>query len=114
MGHALAAEPWVQLAAAILSARAANLSTDVLPGWNASAAESALLAVVAKCAANSYRSTTSFYRGSAVACSSCAAGMATLPGVLGATSSDACLTPPGYGWQASTRDAAVCTAQVRR
>lgn len=34
--------------------------------------------------------------------------MKTLPGVLGATSKDACLAPPGYGWNASSQEAAIC------
>jgi hypothetical protein len=43
-----------------------------------------------------------------VACTPCPNNTQTAAGVRGATSRDACLAPPGYGWNATDGAAAVC------
>ena len=43
-------------------------------------------------------------------CTACATGLVTLPGVTGATSSSACVAPPGFGFNPATGTATQCAA----
>ena len=61
------------------------------------------------CAANTYRvGAIAYNSGAGIPCTSCPTNMRTLTGVEGATSKDACLVPPGYGWVAGSGTAADC------
>ncbi|KAI8470025.1 MAG: hypothetical protein J3K34DRAFT_521703 [Monoraphidium minutum] len=62
------------------------------------------------CPADKYRSGDAlFTTGTAVACTPCPSGMRTLPEQKGATTSSACLAPPGYGFNTDSGDAAIIT-----
>lgn len=63
-----------------------------------------------QCAADTYSLLEREYSGTAIPCTACPTNMKTLPGTLGATSKDACLAPPGYGWDSATQAAVECAA----
>jgi hypothetical protein len=64
--------------------------------------------VATQCAADTYGLLEREYSGTAIPCTACPTNMKTLPGVLGATSKDACLAPPGYGWDSANQVAVQC------
>lgn len=81
----------------------------MLPGFSAVSGLTAGAAALTACPANNFRAGTVAYNaGSGNPCTSCPSGMQTLPGVQGATSGDACLAPPGWGWSAVTQTATIC------
>lgn len=67
-----------------------------------------------QCAADTYNanagSAMTPYAGTATTCDGCPTGMVTVANTTGATSKDACLAPPGYGFNAQTTTAAICIA----
>lgn len=92
-------------------------SPVVLPGYGAAA--NVLIehgnATATLCAANTFRSGTALYGGAEMACQPCPTGMRTYGSAIGSTSSDACLVPPGWGWNSATQTAAPCpVGQVGR
>lgn len=80
----------------------------LLPGYSAAANAVVGTDAGTKCVANTYRSGTTTYTSSAISCDACPAGMWTLTGVEGATSPDACLARPGYGWSSGSQTATIC------
>jgi len=83
--------------------------TDLQPGYSADAGVAIGEVNATVCTANTYRSNEVLYDNTtATTCVSCPDNMQTLPGVEGATSPDACLAKPGYGWNAAQGNATVC------
>ena len=82
---------------------------DLLPGYGAASGATLGTTDAVACVADKYRNGTVLYStGAATNCIDCNTGMKTLEGVTGATSSDACLVPPGYGWVAVSQTATIC------
>ena len=86
----------------------------MLPGYSASAAADVTAATAAPCSDNRYRNGTAAYSTRGVPCLACPPNMQTYIGKAGASSSDNCLVPPGFGWRPASGDAAICGAGMVR
>ena len=84
------------------------LPVVVLPGYSATSALTPGVDAAAACPESSYRAGEADYAGAAVPCTLCPAGMRMLPNTIAATSEDACLAPPGFGYDEVARRAAIC------
>ena len=91
-----------------VAATNAGACSFVVPGFNASKADSLSKSVAQPCPANTYRSGAAPYSLDGVPCTPCKQGLATTPGVQAATTENACLVPPGLGWRSATGDAVTC------
>lgn len=79
----------------------------VLPGWSAPAAAMLGTTAGSLCPVNTYRSGEAVYDSAAgTNCTQCPEGLQTQE--EGGTSVDACLVPPGYGWNVSSATAYPC------
>ncbi|KIZ04286.1 hypothetical protein MNEG_3672 [Monoraphidium neglectum] len=85
--------------------------TVLLPGYQFASAPTVGTTDATECAQDSYRvGEVSFDGSTAVTCTACGNNLTTLANVTKATSPDACLAPPGYGWAAGgTNGAGVAT-----
>jgi hypothetical protein len=83
----------------------------LLPGYQFASAPTVGTTDATECAQDSYRvGEVSFDGSTAVTCTACGNNLTTLANVTKATSPDACLAPPGYGWAAGgTNGAGVAT-----
>jgi hypothetical protein len=83
----------------------------LLPGYELQASPVLGDTNATECPPNTYRADevvfTSGSGQAAIPCTPCPNGLVTLPNVTRATSLDACVTPPGWGWSAATAASAV-------
>ncbi|GBF88748.1 hypothetical protein Rsub_01649 [Raphidocelis subcapitata] len=70
----------------------------IKPGYGAAASQVAGAIATVICPGDTYRVGEVDYDAAGVNCTMCGTGSKTLPNVEGATSPDACLAPPGWGW----------------
>lgn len=72
----------------------------VLPGYSLVASPTLGTTSARECPQDTFRSGEATVNASSAAtpCEPCGGGMVTLPNVTRATTPDACLIPPGYGW----------------
>jgi hypothetical protein len=79
----------------------------LLPGYGMAAGFALGQTDAAQCPQDTYRAGEwDLAGGGAQACTPCGLGLVTLPNVTAATTPDACLAPPGYGWAANATNAA--------
>lgn len=81
-----------------VSATAKGQCQVLLPGYEIVAGATLGDTNATECPVNTYRSDEVQIGASAINCTACPDGLVTLPNTTRATSLDACVTPPGWGW----------------
>jgi hypothetical protein len=92
-----------------VAADAATKCSVLLPGYSLAANPVLGVTEAAECPTDTYRAGEAPFNESSpqTNCTPCPNSLVTLPGTTRATTLDACVTPPGYGWSAATNSSAV-------
>jgi hypothetical protein len=84
-----------------VSADAKTKCQTLLPGYEIQAGAELGDTNATECPPDTFRSNEVPITDARISCTRCPNGLVTLPNVTGASTLDACVVPPGYGWSAS-------------